>query len=157
MISVCIDNFGFADNGYSLGRIRKMLVRVAMNKICRAIAVDQAVKTFKSFVTGVFGIVNETRRRVRNNDIDTAIPPDPGSQFQKVHPHLVFSVLMRAAIVPARPLQPQEVEPLVFNQAVVEIGASVKRCGIIADVVIAKYVIKGCVKDRGQAVQVFRG
>ncbi len=57
-----------------------MGVDMSMDKIARRIFVNKPSKTFKSSMTPVFGVMDVPWRRMGDNDIDTAHPPNLGTQ-----------------------------------------------------------------------------
>ena len=55
-------------------------------------------------------------RRMRNDDVNSAFPPDPGTQTSYLAVHFPFGILVRPAIVPARTFQAENIFSPELNQ-----------------------------------------
>lgn len=117
MVAVSIDDFGLAHNRHALRRIVEMTMDVPMDEVARGIAVDQPAKASESPVAEVFGIVNVSRRRVGDDHVDSAFPPDCWSKSPYFATHLGLRELTGTTVVPARPGQSQDLDATKNNDS----------------------------------------
>ncbi len=127
-----------------------------MNQIGGMVLFNQPVKTFKPLVTGVFRILDMARRRMGNHHVHTSPPPECRSKPTYDGTHSPFLVLDGAAIVPARPLQPEKVYPFEFYQPAVQVVTACRRLLVITYIMVAAHIIKWGLKKIDQTGKVFR-
>ena len=127
-----------------------------VNKVIRLILVDQPAKASKSSMAEIFGIVYESRRCMRNNDIDPALPPDHRSQPPNDRTHLAFSVLVWPPVIPAGSFQPQKVESFDPLQPGVQIDTTLRPFVFVSDIVVSADKIKWCTKYVNQPGKILR-
>ena len=127
-----------------------------MNQIGWVVLFNQPAIAFKPLVTGVFRIVDVSWRRMGNHHLNTSPPPDHRSKPAQDRTHSPFLVLDGAAIVPARPLQPEKIYPPEFYQPAVQIATACRRLFIITYVMVAAHIIKWGFKRIDQTGKVFR-
>lgn len=127
-----------------------------MDKIRRLIFFNQPAEAFKSFMTGIFRIMNVPRRCMGNHHIDPASPPQRRPESTDEGTHLPFGILIRSAIVPVRPLQTENIYALVIHQSAVQIETALRPGLFIANIMVATYIIKGHIKIVNQTRKVFR-
>ena len=132
-----IDHTGMANRGDPLGRIAEMGVNVAMDEIARFESADELDETFETAMTTVLGIVNVPGRRMGDDDVNAASQPKPRHHAPNHPAHLVFPILNRPAIIPARPLQPHDPQAFEGNPTLVQIHTPHRWGVAVADVVVA--------------------
>jgi hypothetical protein len=79
---------------------------VTVNKVLRAPSTNQLAKDDKSFVAGIFGIMDETWWCMGYDNVNASPPPQRGQHAKNHESHLTFGVLVRSAVVPVRAPQP---------------------------------------------------
>ena len=84
-------------------------VYVTVNKVLQAPSTYQPAKDDKSFVTGIFGIMDVTWWGMGYDNVNPSPSPQRGQHAKNHETHLTFSVLLRSAVVPVRASQPQNV------------------------------------------------
>ena len=117
-------------------------VDVTVNKVLWAPSTNQPAKNGKPPVTGILGIMHETRWCVGHDDVDPTPSPQRGQHAKNHKSHLPFSVLVRSAVVPVRTSQPQKVNAPEPHQSSVDIRASHWRFSGVTDIVVAAHVIE---------------
>ena len=123
IIPESVDDPGMLEKGGALGCILKMGMNMSVDEIRRCIFINQPPKTLKTSVTSIFRIVNMSRWRMGNNNIDTFAPPEAWAQPLYLPVHLVLGILIGAAVVPAGAFQPQDAFSFKFDQFMGQVGA----------------------------------
>jgi hypothetical protein len=97
-----------------------------------------------------------SRRRMRNDDVNSTFPPDPGTQALYLPVHFPFGILVRPAIVPARTFQSQNIFPPESNQVIGQIDTARWGAGVITQVMVAAHKIKRYIQLGANKRKVFR-
>ncbi len=117
-------------------------VDVTVNEVLRTPSTNQPAKDDKSFVTGIFGIMDVTWWGMGYDNVNPAPPPQCGQHAKNHESHLTFSVLVRSAVVPVRASQPQNVKASEPHQSAMDIRAPHGSFFIVTDIVVAANVIE---------------
>ena len=117
-------------------------VYVTVNKVSRAPSTNQLAKGDKSFVTGIFGIMDVTWRGMGYDNVNASPAPQCGQHAKNHESHLTFSVLVRSAVVPVRASQPQNVKATEPHQSAMDMRTSHGPFFIMTDIVVAANVIE---------------
>jgi hypothetical protein len=131
-------------------------VDVTVNKVLRTPSTNQPAKDDKSFVTGIFGIMDVTWWGMGYDNVNPSPSPQRGQHAKNHESHLTFSVLVRSAVVPVRASQPQDVKASEPHQSAMDIRASHGSFFIVTDIVVAANVIEWYVEKAAQKRQVLR-
>ena len=153
---ISVHHFGRFIYGHPLRRVAKILMDMPMDKIRRLIFFNQPAEALKSFVTGIFRIMNVPRRCMGNHHIDPSSPPKRRSESTDDRTHLSFCILIRSAIVPVRTLQTENVYAFIIHQSGVQIKPALRPRLFIPNIMVATYIIKGHIKIVNQTGKVFR-
>ncbi len=120
----------------------EMAVYVTVNKVSWAPSTNQPAEDDKSFVAGIFGIMDETWWGMGYDNVNASPSPQRGQHAKNHESHLTFSVLVGSAVVPVRSSQPQDVKASEPHQPAMEIRASHGPFFIMTDIVVAANVIE---------------
>ena len=101
-------------------------MRVAVNEVPGRVLVNEPPEALESPVTSILCIMDMPRRCMGDDNVDAFLKPHCCSDTPNRSPHLPFSVLKGASVIPARPFQSEDLDPLELNQFGVDIDASVR-------------------------------
>ena len=128
-----------------------------MDKPGRFLPHNEFSITFKTFMTGIFLIMDKTRWGMGDDDVDSPQGEQLQPVFEDGHSHLVFLILMWSAIVPPRSGETGNGEPLFCHHPGMDVSASHRRGLYMSDVVVALNVKEGNFVKGSQVGQVFGG
>ncbi len=116
---------------------------------------DKPGKAPKTPVTRIVPIAQAPRRRMGDDDIDAAAPPDHRPGLPQDGTHFGFGVLHGPAVVPHGSFEPQKPKALEVHQAGVDVRGALGRPAAVAKVVVAPNVIDGHSEKMPEIRQVF--
>lgn len=125
-------------------------MHVPVNEISRLIFLNQAMEAVKSLVAHVFPVVDVSGRCMCDHDVDPLMTSERIPQLSYFFLHLSFRILIRATIVPTAPLEPHDLELLVYHDLVVQIHTSAWVVSIGPDVMIPLDIIQRHVEPGDQ-------
>ena len=101
-----------------------MLVNMPMDEQRWIVFVDEPSETLEPGVAEIVAIMDITRRCMGDDDIHPFPPPHRRAQSPDDGPHLPFGILIRAAIVPDRTFQSENIQAAVPCEPAVQVDTT---------------------------------
>ena len=108
MVAISVDHMCIPQDSGALSGIGKVAMNVPMDKVSGSVLVDEFAETVKSPVTGIFPIVNVTRWRMGEDDIQRCPPTQRAFQATNEFAHLRFGILMGPTVIPMGTFQSKQ-------------------------------------------------
>ena len=151
-----VDDFRILSLADAFKIIAVALMHVAVNHVAGMKAVNDGIKRFKTLVGQVIFVAIAPRRRMGQQDVNTAVPPDFQKQFLIAEAHFPLGILMVTGIVFHTAAKTQNPNAVYNVEITVDAGASAGRCRFVERIVIPVHIIDRDVRECGQKRQIGR-